>query len=81
MCPNAAYPSLQVEYKSKGVDGVLSVPAGQSRQCVPLADQYTLTPRGCHRVQPPQLTVAMDGPDVPVIQLTPYYSHSKHYPV
>ncbi|CAH2256904.1 jg11032 [Pararge aegeria aegeria] len=58
---------MQVEYKSKAANGVLTVPAGQSRQCVPLADQYTLIPRGCHRVEPSEITVKMDTADVPSI--------------
>ncbi|XP_045770165.1 nodal modulator 1 [Maniola jurtina] len=58
---------MQVEYQSKTANGILSVPAGSSRQCVPLADQYTLTPRGCHRVHPPQVTIKMDTRDVPSV--------------
>lgn len=43
-----------MEYKSKSSQGVFSVPAGASQQCVPAAELYTLTPRGCHRFQPDQ---------------------------
>ncbi|XP_026738315.1 nodal modulator 3, partial [Trichoplusia ni] len=45
---------VEVEYKSKSSEGVFSVPAGASQQCVPAAELYTLTPRGCHRFQPDQ---------------------------
>nr|XP_049692347.1 nodal modulator 1 [Helicoverpa armigera] len=45
---------VDIEYSSASSKGVLSVPAGASQQCVPAAERYTLTPRGCHRFTPHQ---------------------------
>ncbi|CAH0724463.1 unnamed protein product, partial [Brenthis ino] len=59
---------IEVEYKSGNISGVLSVPAGRSRQCVPLAPRYELAPRGCHRVEPRAAAVRMDADDVPSVE-------------
>uniref|UniRef100_A0A2H1VYC3 SFRICE_011490 n=1 Tax=Spodoptera frugiperda TaxID=7108 RepID=A0A2H1VYC3_SPOFR len=45
---------VEVEYSSPSSSGMFPVPSGPSQQCVPAAEQYTLTPRGCHRFQPAQ---------------------------
>ncbi|PZC72764.1 hypothetical protein B5X24_HaOG210605 [Helicoverpa armigera] len=45
---------VDIEYSSASSKGVLAVPAGASQQCVPAAERYTLTPRGCHRFTPHQ---------------------------
>ncbi|KAJ0182846.1 hypothetical protein K1T71_002215 [Dendrolimus kikuchii] len=46
---------VQVEFSSGDSAGELLVPAGLSQSCVDRAALYTLTPRGCHRFNPPQL--------------------------
>ncbi|XP_075989441.1 BOS complex subunit NOMO2 [Anticarsia gemmatalis] len=45
---------VDVEFKSATSQGMLSVSTGVSQQCVPNAEKYVLTPRGCHRFQPEQ---------------------------
>ncbi|KPJ14955.1 Nodal modulator 1 [Papilio machaon] len=62
--------TVQVEYKSKSARGVLSVPAGASEQCVPAAEQYTLTPRGCHLFQPPVARVDLAADDPPTVEFS-----------
>ncbi|XP_047519963.1 nodal modulator 1 [Pieris napi] len=61
---------IEVEYKSGDVQGVLSVPAGPSEQCLPRARSYELTPRGCHRVEPAQATVTFQRSQVPSVEFT-----------
>lgn len=70
---NSNYPR-QVEYSSiegqaSGAASLAAVPAGRSLHCVPVAEAYRLVPRGCHRVQPPEVILSMeagDGDQVPV---------------
>lgn len=46
----------------------VTVPAGRSRHCVPVAPAYRLVPRGCHRVQPPEVIISMgDEEGVPSV--------------
>ncbi|XP_041975395.1 nodal modulator 1 [Aricia agestis] len=59
-----------VEYESEtGERGSLALPAGESTRCLPAADRYTLTPRGCHRMRPASVTVDMTQPgdDAPLV--------------
>ncbi|XP_026492620.2 BOS complex subunit NOMO1 [Vanessa tameamea] len=62
--------ALQLHYESAdGAErGELAVPAGDSRQCLPPAERYTLSARGCHRVQPASAPVRLGGPDAPRVR-------------
>ncbi|CAG4950717.1 unnamed protein product [Parnassius apollo] len=59
---------IEVEYKSKSSQGVLKVPAGESQQCVPKSEVYTLIPRGCHRFQPAEAKVDISSDTLPSVK-------------
>ncbi|XP_072948047.1 BOS complex subunit NOMO3 [Epargyreus clarus] len=65
--PVAASHRMQLEYSSASAKGVLDVPQGSSSQCLPAADVYTLTPRGCHQVKPAVITVDMAADELPTV--------------
>ncbi|XP_068626360.1 BOS complex subunit NOMO3 [Battus philenor] len=59
---------IEVEFKSRSSEGVLKVPAGESQQCVPTSEVYTLVPRGCHRFEPHQAIVDIAAETHPSVQ-------------
>ncbi|XP_037298706.1 nodal modulator 3 isoform X3 [Manduca sexta] len=59
---------VEVEYVGAKSKGSVLARAGSSLHCVPTAEVLQLTPRGCHRFQPPAATVDTSAANIEPVQ-------------